>query len=65
MSDVAAPSQQRFECPEGDHEQAWVMPYPDRLSVCLAAAALHYDDDLPGLSRAELLDAREDLVDLG
>ena len=41
------------------------MPYFDRLSICLAAAALHHDDELPGLSRAELLAACEDLVDLG
>ena len=51
ISDDAAPGQQRVECPEGDQEQAWVMPYFDRLSICLAAAALHHDDELPGLSR--------------
>ena len=65
ISDEAAPGQQSVEGPLGDEEQAWVMPYSDRLSVCLAAKALHYDDQLPGLSRAKLHAACKDLVDLG
>ena len=40
----------------------WRMPYAEKLQVCLAAMELGFDGEIPGLSAAQQMKAKEDLV---
>ena len=40
----------------------WIMPYPERLQVCLAAMDLGVTGDLPGLSACQQREVQMDLV---